>query len=297
MDIGIIIRESRKAKGITQFELADGICTQAAISSIERNGAIPSTNKLLAIADRLNLDFTELSYYISHNSTINSTLQQSKKLIREEKYLEAKDLLQKNIDGNVLSGNESKEYNYYLGIIYLEKFLNYSEARFHFNISLQEISIRNDKIIEALATNGIAVSYMEENEISKSTKYFEKSINLLEEIKKNNDSILESADCLKLYSNIAKYYIAVKKYNIAFDFCLMGIKLQQKKNILNKLEEFYYYKGIIFGEKGNLAESNRYFFISLGLCEVNKNKNLIKKIVVNSQKVGLKSIYYQDELI
>ncbi len=41
---------------MTQKELAEGICTQATISNIEKAGKVPAITLLLAIADRLDID-------------------------------------------------------------------------------------------------------------------------------------------------------------------------------------------------------------------------------------------------
>lgn len=61
-DIGSTIREQRKAKGFTQAELAYLLhCSETYLSRIE-NGARPSLEILIAIAELLELDLNALFY-------------------------------------------------------------------------------------------------------------------------------------------------------------------------------------------------------------------------------------------
>lgn len=52
-DIGDVIRDSRKRQGITQEELAYGICTASSLSKIENKIQVPSRSTFRAIMERL----------------------------------------------------------------------------------------------------------------------------------------------------------------------------------------------------------------------------------------------------
>ncbi|MBC9789459.1 helix-turn-helix transcriptional regulator, partial [Carnobacterium maltaromaticum] len=45
--IGEAIKKKRLVGGLTQAELAEGICTQATISNLESKGSLPTTSILL----------------------------------------------------------------------------------------------------------------------------------------------------------------------------------------------------------------------------------------------------------
>ncbi|MBV6684081.1 helix-turn-helix domain-containing protein [Bacillus sp. JRC01] len=64
--IGKKIKELRKAIGITQGELAEGICTQALISRIEKGDIYPSATVLYRISQRLGVD---VNYFFEIGST------------------------------------------------------------------------------------------------------------------------------------------------------------------------------------------------------------------------------------
>ncbi|WP_218571566.1 helix-turn-helix transcriptional regulator, partial [Klebsiella michiganensis] len=47
--------EKRKARGLSQSELAKGICTQVTVSRFETNGHVPNLKILLQLCHRLEL--------------------------------------------------------------------------------------------------------------------------------------------------------------------------------------------------------------------------------------------------
>lgn len=53
--LGDKLKQIRKARGMSQAELAKGICTQATISLIEKKEQVPSTKILLEICKRLEI--------------------------------------------------------------------------------------------------------------------------------------------------------------------------------------------------------------------------------------------------
>ncbi|WP_299744308.1 helix-turn-helix domain-containing protein [uncultured Rossellomorea sp.] len=64
--IGKKIKEMRKSVGITQGELAEGICTQALISRIEKGDIYPSATALYQISVKLGVD---VNYFFEIGTT------------------------------------------------------------------------------------------------------------------------------------------------------------------------------------------------------------------------------------
>ncbi|WP_325052396.1 helix-turn-helix domain-containing protein [Carnobacterium maltaromaticum] len=56
--LGDVIKEKPLAKGLKQGELAEGICTQATISNLEKKSGMPNLPILIAIANRLDIEFS-----------------------------------------------------------------------------------------------------------------------------------------------------------------------------------------------------------------------------------------------
>ena len=55
MSLGTKVKELRRARGLTQTALSDGIVTHGMLSRIERDDVTPSLETLLALADRLDV--------------------------------------------------------------------------------------------------------------------------------------------------------------------------------------------------------------------------------------------------
>lgn len=63
MDIGLKIKALRKERKLSQIELADGICSQAIISNLEKNGTLPSRKILEKITNKLGISVNSLYEY------------------------------------------------------------------------------------------------------------------------------------------------------------------------------------------------------------------------------------------
>lgn len=107
--LGDKIKKIRLEHGLTQAELADGICTQASISNLENNTSTPSLMILLEIGNRLNIELNELSEYaVEQANPIYTIFKQVQDLRSQFKLKEACDLLNKEIDVKELKTNQEK---------------------------------------------------------------------------------------------------------------------------------------------------------------------------------------------
>lgn len=79
-DIATLIKTKRKEKGITQKELADGICVQAVISKIETGETTPSVDIFFKIVKKLEIDMLVVSKIFELNNTIHQNLVYSDKV-------------------------------------------------------------------------------------------------------------------------------------------------------------------------------------------------------------------------
>lgn len=134
--LGDAIKSGGLKRNMTQQELAEGICTQATISNIEKAGKLPAINLLLAIADRLDIEIDELYYLIGENTTKNGKIMKKVKLLCSQSRHHDADILLKEINEVELeSVSEKKELYYYKGITSLIASNNFSDALFYFNLS------------------------------------------------------------------------------------------------------------------------------------------------------------------
>ena len=58
--LGSKVKQYRKQKNLSQQELADGICTQATVSLMEKKDKIPSIKIILQVCRRLNVSLGDI---------------------------------------------------------------------------------------------------------------------------------------------------------------------------------------------------------------------------------------------
>ncbi|MCM3619798.1 helix-turn-helix transcriptional regulator [Sutcliffiella horikoshii] len=87
-EIGMEIKRLRKKRLLSQSELAEGICSQTTISSIEVGRAYPSVDILYHLSNRLNVSMDYFFQNIASQNTmyITETKDNIEKLLREKKY-------------------------------------------------------------------------------------------------------------------------------------------------------------------------------------------------------------------
>ncbi|WP_062305986.1 helix-turn-helix domain-containing protein [Alicyclobacillus sendaiensis] len=87
--LGQKIRALRKAKGMTQSELARGLATASMISQIESDRTMPSAQLLAQIAERLEVDVSEFQRELAGSSEEAHTYRRAKQLAEQGQYEEA----------------------------------------------------------------------------------------------------------------------------------------------------------------------------------------------------------------
>jgi len=93
VSLGRTIRTLRQRRGMSQSELAEGICTQSEISRIENDLVLPQLNTLKKIAARLGVTLYELSEGSEESSQRLETLRRIHRYIRQQKWQELLTLL------------------------------------------------------------------------------------------------------------------------------------------------------------------------------------------------------------
>ncbi|WP_157729412.1 helix-turn-helix domain-containing protein [Tumebacillus algifaecis] len=91
--LGQRVRETRLKKGITQIELASGLCTPSLISQIESDRARPSYKTLVALAARLDVPLEQLLNGVNFDLESSSKYKMAKSMVRAREYQPAIPLL------------------------------------------------------------------------------------------------------------------------------------------------------------------------------------------------------------
>lgn len=279
INLGEKIKKIRLEKGLTQAELAEGICTQASISNLEKNASVPSLLILLEIGNRLNIEFSELSEYAVEQASPAVTVFKKVQNLRSQfKLKEAYSLVQELDVNDLKTNHEKKQYYYYLGITSLLGYNKISDATYNFNLGLNLETETHLEFLDILITNGIGLAYFMESEHEKALTYFEKSLILLDGFLEQTDSSIENGEVLKVYFTSAKFYSEIGNYNKALSLCELSIALQKKLNMNYELDRLYYEKAFNLIQLGERKGGKEYYYYASVLSKLSDNDVLSKVI-------------------
>lgn len=282
------VKATRIVKGVTQKSLAEGICTQATISNLENGSSFPALGTLLAIASRLDIEFSEIYEHTELNGNgYSEVFKQIKILCGKGKYKEAYKNLTTKIKFECLGTNsEIKHYYYYLGITSLLAEENFSDAFYNLNLALFTETGKDITSIDVLITIAIGLAYQLNHEENKAETYFERGIKQLNNLKtQHHDSI----EMITIYYTVAKFYREIGEYKKALNLTKLGIDSQKNEQGFFYLDALIYEKGSNLAALGKTKEAEQQFFYVAAMAEFSENAvlvNLVKEQVENYQLAG-----------
>lgn len=242
--------DARKARGLTQSELADGICTQATLSRFENNGQLPNLKILIKLCNRINLPLSELFPKVGvRYSEVVEKMNKAEFYLITSKYEEAHQLIN-SIDIETIEDEHLSFRYYYLnGFIMIFRQQPIMDILFTFDQVLLEEETRDSLIFRLLAYTGIGMVYARENDLSKAEFYFNK---VLEKIYNYSAQNMEGTwrvlnivfQCGVFYSTIEELEISDALLNYAVTICsdnhvtyyLARAAIQLAKNAILKNE-------------------------------------------------------------
>lgn len=282
------VKAARMIKGVTQKGLSEGICTQATISNLENGSSFPGLGTLLAIASRLDIEFSEIYEHTELNGNgYSEVFKQIKILCGKGKYKEAYKILTTEIKFEYLgTTSEIKHYYYYLGITNLLVKENFSDAFYNLNLALFTETGKHITSMDVLITIGIGLAYQKNLEESKAKTYFERGLSQLASLKEQHQDAVEM---ITIYYTEAKFYRKIEEYKKALKLAQLGIESQKNEQISFCLDALIYEKGSNLAALGKKREAEQQFFYAAAMAEFNQNTalvNLIKEQVGNYQLEG-----------
>lgn len=96
--LGQRIRELRLKKGLTQIDLAKGLCTPSMVSQIESDRARPSYKMLFGIAERLDVPLEKLLVDVDLNLEYVSTYKMARAMVKSQQFASAIPLLREILE-------------------------------------------------------------------------------------------------------------------------------------------------------------------------------------------------------
>ncbi|WP_079710206.1 helix-turn-helix domain-containing protein [Paraliobacillus ryukyuensis] len=242
--------DTRKARGLTQSELADGICTQATLSRFENNGQLPNLKILIKLCNRINLPLSELFPIVGvRYSEVVEKMNKAEFYLITSKYEEAYQLINSIDIETIEDEHVSFRYYYLNGFIMIFRQQPIMDILFTFDQVLLEEETKDSLIFRLLAYTGIGMVYARENDLSKAEFYFNK---VLEKIYNYPVQNMEGTwrvlnivfQCGVFYSTIEELEISDALLNYAVTICsdnhvtyyLARAAIQLAKNAILKKE-------------------------------------------------------------
>ncbi len=233
MTLGATIKKKRSTLGLTQKQLAEGICTQSQISKIEKDEVVPLANLLYDISKRLNTSIDVLMGDMSINSNEITIQKQIHKLLLQRNYNEIAVFI-KTID----KSNWSYQGEVFLE--WIEIIINIklkSEMAINKLLNLYESNINFiDNELKANILNSIGIAYKQEKNYEQAKEYF-----LLAKGTLTQDVFNEDLK-LKILYNLSNILFELKEWKNLYENCLEAINLSYEFNSMIVLPELIYSK-------------------------------------------------------
>lgn len=237
--LGDKLKQIRKARGMSQAELAKGICTQATISLIEKKEQVPSTKILLEICKRL--EITLDSVIVQEDDQLHVLLSRVQALLFTNEFKKARDLIQQIYTDQLVKADDYKRYYYFQGQIKLLLENKPDDALFFFNRAFNKYVVSQTDVYGILCIIGISKSYLMKGALERVRIYAEQAVEMLE-----NSDPLAMADFqveLQIYNHLAGILFELKDYEGAIKYAQLAIDEAIDKQSLYLLDALYFILG------------------------------------------------------
>jgi transcriptional regulator with XRE-family HTH domain len=276
--IGEKIKELRKLLGLTQIDLANGICTQAQISKIEKGDVYPYASTLYQISQRLGVD---VNYFFDIGSTprleyVQEVSRQLKLARRNVNYEEMKQVVE-NEEHNPLFIQNRKNLQLLLwhkGIY--EYHLNGEEdvalALLDQAILLTHNKHWTEREIEINMSRGIIL--FEVGKLNEALDIYQPAKEYLDLIPHLHDETLLS----RLYYNIARTLTRLGKKETSISICKDAINRCIEKDNLYLLGELHYHIGYNYELSNHLSLAKKYMEKALVIFDLQHDEKYFEFI-------------------
>lgn len=165
---------ARKQAGLSQSELAEGICTQTTLSRFENNGQVPSLKILIQLCNRLSLPIGELFPKVGvKQPELSAKMDQAEFYLITSEHEQLAEILA-SIPVDTIEDHASLFRYYYLqGFVMIFQKASITDILFTFDKLLLMEKQHSNPIFRLLALTGSGMAYSREGDDEKAEFYFE----------------------------------------------------------------------------------------------------------------------------
>ena len=251
--IGRKIRELRKVVGLTQGDLAEGICTQALISRMEKGDIYPSATALYQISIKLGVD---VNYFFEIGTTpridyLREVERQLRTLRLKRRFSEMMEMVKAEEKNPFFyKDNERLQLLYWHKAIYLFEVEKDHESAFSllteaYDLTAHQKKATTEKEMEILMTFGTWETLLNHHE--ESLCYYQKVEVLMSPSKQLHDKSIKT----RLFYNMARVLTQLRRYEESITYCHKAITWCLDEEHLWGFGELHYHIGYNFEMLGD----------------------------------------------
>ncbi|KYG34383.1 helix-turn-helix domain-containing protein [Alkalihalobacillus trypoxylicola] len=272
--IGKNIKFYRSLKGLTQCELAEGICTQAQISNIEAGKFIPLSTTLFAISKRLEVDMNQFFHAFENPQYdyVQEFIQEVRRQTENRNYKEVFQLVTAEEKNKLFKSSSLQQFILWhkgVAIAYLYKDYTLAIKMLFKAINLTYNGKRNYTQEEIQILNSIAAIYDLKGHSTQATEYYERSLKHANFIQDFNPKIK-----VRILYNYAKAETTLANYSKAINLAEQGRQICIENGLLYLFEECTYQKGFCYLLQGEVEMGKRLIEQAVVLFRLEKKEEL-----------------------
>lgn len=255
---GDVLKQIRRKRGLSQTALAEGICTQATISLMEKQNRLPKMDILTAICERLNISSDRIVE--NEVSGVNDTFNKVIDLLTAHEYDKAEQLLDSIKVKQLDSDFDKQRYYYLLGMVQVEN-NQIDDAIFNFELVLTQFATTSANIYLAMTMAGMAMAYLKRNDRERAIRLTNRSVKLID----NKKLIGSLHQWASINDQIANLYLELGDPDSGIEMVNRGIKMCRAHDSLFLLDELYLCLGRCYIAKGEQEDAKQALEIAKSL--------------------------------
>ena len=255
---GDVLKQIRRKRGLSQTALAEGICTQATISLMEKQNRLPKMDILTAICERLNIQTDRIVEI--EVSGINDTFNKIIDALTDQEYDTARKLISKVSVKNLNSDFDKQRYYFLLGMVQISED-KVDDAIFNFELVLTQFATTSANIYLAMTTAGMALAYLKRDDKERAIRLTNRAVKLID----NKKLIGSLHQWASINYQIAKLYWRLGEPEKAIESAQRGIQLCRERDSLFILDQLYMYVGRAYIELGDKEKAKENLEIAKSL--------------------------------
>ncbi|MDO4814475.1 MAG: helix-turn-helix transcriptional regulator [Gemella sp.] len=268
-----LIKSKRKVLGLSQKELADGICTQTVISKIEKAALTPSVDIFFKLINKLNIPMDEVAtlYSVSQEKK-ESIYSDNIRNILYKREFSTIDIIIKTISPNSLNGDDVYYYKWLKAVVIFHCDGNKKLAQKLLSEIISSAEKDSPPYLTAIYSKGTFYDDMEE---------FDKSKKYLEYLEDKYHLFKHTDDRLKFYLAIGRLYVRTNNIDKASIYSSRALEEILENKSIKYLGSSYFLQYSVYTSLGLYHRALDSIQKALTLFEI-ENNELLKNLALSA---------------